>query len=46
MTLLGFTLMAATTILLLLVPASLILADVRRVRAEALQASTSAGAPV
>ena len=46
MTLLGFPLMAATTILLLLVPASLVLADVRRVRAEALRASTGAGAPV
>lgn len=46
MTLLGFSLMAATTILLLLVPASLVLADVRRVRAEALPASTGAVAPV
>ncbi len=46
MTLLGFPLMAATTILLLLVPASLVLADVRRVRAEALRASTGAGASV
>jgi MFS family permease len=33
MTLLGFPLMAATTVILLLVPASMVLADVRRVRA-------------
>jgi len=46
MTFLGFPLMAATTILLLLVPASLVLADVRRVRAEVLQASTGAITPV
>lgn len=42
MTHLGFPLMAATTILLLLVPASMVLADVRRVRAEALPASAGA----
>lgn len=46
MTFLGFPLMAATTILLLLVPASMVLADMRRVRAETLLASTGAGAPV
>ena len=46
MTFLGFPLMAATTILLLLVPASLVLADVRRARAEVLKASTGARTPV